>query len=85
MAQWKDVAYISLQYDVPKVRAVEEKHKSDPKKCYQEIFEEWVCTHKTGDLKTWETLLTQLKEIEELTAVVEEITEEMMRRQLNNI
>ena len=81
MAYWKDVAYISLQYDVPKVRAIEEKHKSDPKKCCQELFEEWVCMRRTGDLKTWITLLTRLKEVEELTAVVEEISEELTRRQ----
>ena len=31
MAHWKDIAYISLEYDIPKVRAIEEKHKGDPK------------------------------------------------------
>ena len=82
MAQWKDIAYISLQYDVPKVRAIEEKHKSDPKKCCQELFEEWMCTYRTGDSKTWENLLTQLKQVEELTAVVEEISEKLTGIQL---
>ena len=77
MAQWKDIAYISFNYDVPKVRAIEENHKGDSKKCCQQLFEDWMCTNRTGDSKTWKSLLTQLKQIEDLTVVVERISEEL--------
>ena len=72
-ANWKDVAYTSLHYDIPKVRSIEEKHCNDPKKCCRELFEDWLCTCKEGKSKTWETLIQQLKEIEELKASVEKI------------
>lgn len=77
-AHWKDVAYISLHYDVPKVKSIEEKHQNYPKKCCCELFEDWLCTCKEDDSKTWETLLKQLKEVEELTASVEEIFQKLI-------
>lgn len=77
MAYWKDVAYNSLHYDVLEVKGIEEKHKNDPKKCCQELFEKWLCAHKSGDTKTWESLLAQLKNVEELTSAVEEISKEL--------
>ena len=73
-ANWKDVAYISLRYDIPKVKSIEEKHHNDPKKCCQELFEDWLRTCKEGESKTWEALLGQLKEVEELKASVEKIS-----------
>ena len=77
MGYWKDVAYSSLHYDVYEVKAIEEKCKNDPKKCCQELFEKWLCVHKPGDAKTWESLLTQLKKVEELTSATEEILKEL--------
>ena len=82
MAHWKDIAYISLKYGIPKVSTIEEKHKGDPEKCCKELFKEWMCTYRTGDSKTWENLLTQLKQVEKLTAVVEEISEKLTGIQL---
>ena len=76
-ACWKDIAYKSLHYDVLKVRSIEEKHHNNPKKCCEELFEDWLCTSKEGDGKTWETLLGQLKEVDDLIASVEQITKEL--------
>ena len=74
MAHWKDVAYHSLHYDVSTVTAIEEKCASDPKRCCLELFHDWLNTENGVGPKTWETLLTQLKEVKELTDKVEEIT-----------
>ena len=79
MAYWKDVAYNSLHYDVPKVQAIAGKHQDDPKKCCQELFEGWLCMHKEGDSKSWETLLKKLKEVEEITGLVEKISKELIK------
>ena len=77
-AHWKDVAYNSLHYDIPEVKAIAEKHQNDPKKCCQELFERWLCMHKEGDSKSWEALFQKLKEVDEITAVVEEISKELI-------
>lgn len=78
-AHWQDVAYNSLHYDIPKVKAIAEKHQNDPKKCCRELFEEWLCMHKEGDSKSWGNLLEMLKEVEEITAAVEEISKEVKK------
>ena len=77
MAHWKDVAYHSLQYDVSTVTAIEKKCASDPKRCCIELFQDWLKTENGVGPKTWGTLLTQLKEVKELTDKVEEITKKL--------
>ena len=74
MAHWEEVAYISFHCDQPKVEAIEAKHKSDPKKCCQELIKHWM---QTENSKTWETLLKQLNEVDELTAIGEEILKQL--------
>ena len=75
---WENVAYISLHYDVDTVEGIEAKHKSDTKKCCQEMFKHWLRTSSKVGPKTWETLLRQLREVEELTANVEKIEENVL-------
>ena len=70
---WEDVAYISLHYDVATVESIEASQKGDPKKCCQVLLKDWLSTNNGVGPKTWETLLKQLKEVEELVASVEEI------------
>ena len=77
MAHWEEVAYISFHCDLAKVDAIEAKHKSDPKKCCQELVKHWMRTEKS---KTWETLLKQLNEVVELTTNVEEILEQLLTK-----
>ena len=77
-AYWKDVAYISLHYDVLKVKSIIEKHQNDPKKCCEELFEDWLCTSKEDYASTWKALLEQLKEVAELTAAVEQIRQNLI-------
>ena len=74
MTHWKDVAHHLLHYNVSKIKAIEESCASDLKRCCLELFKDWLTTENGVGPKTWETLLTQLKEVEELTDKVEEIT-----------
>ena len=76
VAFWKDVAY-SLRYGIPIVDAIKVKHKDDPKSCCQELLEDWLSTEHGMRPKSWETLLRQLKEVSELAASVEHITEQL--------
>ena len=77
-AHWEDVAYNSLHYDVLKVRSISKKHQNDPKKCCVELFEIWLCTSKEDNASTWKALLEQLKEVDELTAAVEQIRQNLI-------
>ena len=77
MDHWKDVAYHSLCYDTSMVTTIEEECGGDPKKCCFYLFEDWLKTENGFSPKTWETLLTQLKEVKELTDKVEEITKQL--------
>ena len=71
---WEDVAYLSLHYDPSIVERIEASHKSESKKkCCQILLKDWLTTNNGVGPKTWETLLKQLKEVEELTASVEDI------------
>ena len=70
---WKDVAYNSLKYDASVVEAIEKKSAIDPEKCCYDLFNDWLSTDNGVSPKTWETLLNQLKEVEELADKVEDI------------
>ena len=78
-ACWEDVAYNSLHFDIPTVDTIGEKHKNDPKKCCQEMLKHWLSSDSKVGPKTWETLLKQLKEVEQLKASVEEIQKKILK------
>ena len=79
-ASWKDIAYV-LKYDIPVVKAIGQNHQNDVKECCQELFENWLTTDHGVKPKTWSTLLTHLKKLEELSAAIEAI-EEQLKQQL---
>ena len=72
-AHWENVAYIALSYDVETVKTIRCKHQSNAKKCCQELFEIWLTTAHGVEPKTWSTLITQLKTVEELKSATEVI------------
>ena len=65
MAHWKDVALYSLCYDSSMVEALEKRYPDDCQKCCFYLFDDWLSTENGISPKTWETLLTQLKKLEE--------------------
>ena len=76
-AEWKDVAFALLD-DIPTVNGIKEKCHEIPKKCCQEIMEYWLSTKHGARPKTWSTLLDKIREVEELTAVTDEIEKELL-------
>ena len=74
-AYWEDVAY-SLHFDLETVDGIEANSK-DTRKCCKEVFKHWLRTESKVGPKTWKTFLTQLKEVEEITAIVKKIKENL--------
>ena len=79
-ASWKDIAYV-LKYNILDVKAIGQNHQNDVKECCQELFEDWLTTDHGVKPKTWSTLLTHLKKLEELSAAIE-VIEEQLKQQL---
>ena len=77
MDYWEDVAYSSLHYDIPQVKAIKATHRGDPKRCCQELLEDWLSTDSGIGPRIWEILLKQLKEVPELTASVDNIMKQL--------
>ena len=77
-AEWEDVAY-ALRYEIHMVRAIQEKHREDPKRCCKGLLEDWLTTKNGTPPKTWNTLLSALRKVNELTSVTREIEEELSK------
>ena len=73
MSHWKDVTLISLQYDASMVERLEKQYTSDDKMCCTKLFDDWLNSENGVSPKTWQTLLTQLNEVEGLADKVKEI------------
>ena len=71
-AYWEEVAYV-LEFDFSDVGAIQMERNGDPKKCCLQLLKDWLYTNKGRKPKTWQTLLASLEELEDLTAIVEEI------------
>jgi len=78
MAYWEDVAF-ALRYKIHVVEGIREKCHTDPKKCCQELFKDWVTTANGVSPKTWSTLLNKLTLVLELYAVTKEIRREVSK------
>ena len=70
-ARWEDVAY-SMGYDVYFVEATKEEFSKLDKRCRQ-VFTDWLTTSHGPTPKTWEILLSKLKDVNDLVAAVESI------------
>ena len=68
-----------MDYEIPAVDQISEKHKEDPIKCCKELFKNWLVTSNGVGPKTWQTLLGKFKEIKELNSATESITEELIQ------
>ena len=75
-ADWEDVAW-ELHYEIPTVKAIKAKHNEDPKKCCKALFIDWLSSDHGVGPKTWSTLIEKLKEIKDLAAATNEITNEL--------
>ena len=75
-AKWIVVAEF-LEFKQPTIEMIEEKGRSDPEKCCAEVFRQWLNSDCGVKPKTWSTLIKTLKQIKDLTAVTEEIEENL--------
>ena len=74
---WEDVAY-NLHYDATRVKIIQEECKDDLEYCAFELFMYWLQSSEGLEPKSWETLLSVLKEIPKLTAVSKSIERELI-------
>ena len=56
-----------LEYPVAKRKEIEERQRGDPYKCCAELMEDWLASDRGVTPKTWQTLMSVLKEVGELS------------------
>ena len=74
---WKAVAF-NLHYDVTRVRTIQEQCRDDPEQCTCEMFMYWLQSSEGLGPRSWETILSALKETTKLRAVSESIESELI-------
>ena len=74
---WKAVAY-NLHYDVTRVRIIQEQCRDDPEQCSCELFIYWLQSSDGLGPRSWETILSALKQAPNLKSVSESIEKELM-------
>ena len=75
-ADWKQVAD-SLDFDIHTIRIIEKKFHNDPMQSCDELLRDWLSTDVGVKPKLWSTLIAALKDIRQLTAVAEQIEEDI--------
>ena len=78
---WKTIADY-LDYPVAKKREIEERQRGDPHECCAELMEDWLTSDRGVGPKTWDTLVSVLKEIKELSSSVTTIEQCLLKEGL---
>ena len=74
-SSWVNLAY-SMGYGVNDVRGFEGDGRNSDEQC-RKLFEDWLTTGHGCTPKTWQTLLQQIKRVNDLTAAADEIKEQL--------
>ena len=74
-AEWEDLAY-SMEYNIATVKEITEDC-SDSQECCGTLFEDWLSTDHGAAPKTWSTLLQKIKDVDSLTATVDDIKRQL--------
>ena len=77
-AHWKKVAD-SLEFRIHTIRIIEKKFHQDPLESCDEMMRYWLSTDVGIKPKVWSTLIAAIKDVKQLTAVVEEIEQDVKR------
>ena len=75
-ANWKRVAD-SLEFDIHTIRIIEKKFQNNPLESCEEMMRDWLSTGVGLKPKVWSTLIAALKDVKQLTAIVEEIEQDI--------
>ena len=77
-AEWNTVAYY-MDFEIAEIKTIREKCREDPEKCCTELLERWLQMESD---RSWATLLTVFKQVRNLTAVTEQIENDLQNLQL---
>jgi len=69
---WKKVAD-SLEFDIQKIREIEHNYMRITSDCCDTLIRNWLSTDQGQKPKTWQTLISALKDIKNLAVVTKEI------------
>ena len=79
-AEWTTVAH-HMDFEVYEIEIIRKKHRDDPEKCCEELFDRWLKQNHECD-KNWKVLLDILKKIRKLTAATEQIKKKLSQLHL---
>ena len=75
---WRTIADY-LDYPVAKKKEIEERQRGDPHECCAELMEDWLTSDRGVGPKTWDKLVSVLKEIKELSSSVTTIEQCLLK------
>ena len=78
---WRTVADY-LEYPVAKKKEIEERQRGDPCKCCAELMEDWLTSDRGVGPRTWDKLVSVLKEVGELSSSVTTIEQRLLKEGL---
>ena len=78
---WEKVADY-LEYEIEKKKEIEKKSHHDPTECCTHLMQDWLCSDRGVAPKTWNTLISTLKDIKELSSIVCTIEQELSQEGL---
>lgn len=77
-AEWNTVAYY-MDFKIAEIKIIREKCREDPEKCCIELLERWL---QVKSDRNWEMLLNVFNQVRNLTAVSEQIENDLKSLQL---
>ena len=77
-AEWNTVAYY-MDFEIAEIKTIREKCREDPERCCTELLERWL---QMKSDRNWAALLTVFKQVRNLTAVTEQIENDLKNLQL---
>ena len=75
---WRKLADY-LEYPLEKKKEIEERQHGDPYKCCAELMEDWLSSDQGVTSKTWHTLVSVLRDVEELSSSVNSIEQRLIK------
>ena len=71
--QWKEVAR-SLCYSQDTIEKIDkDSMKEYPMQCCEDLFRDWLCSDDSVNTYSWEALINNVKEVQQLIILAEEI------------